>query len=235
MSAIPPTINPSGTSRRGGRWWSTLKEKATDVAANAVTRGLGWIATSFILPFLSSRYVPGLIGRFLKASIILSIPWWTVISSALLATGIAVTIWARFRSSRKAATALKAEIAALRADISRREWRAQTFSWSGVEWPLTENFWGYVLRTSAEDFDTGDASPSMLNGAIGDPLCANPKCRQEVWPSAASGMCPCGSRFELGLTLGKVKVSSEDRLRLKRGAYRDARAEYFRRQWSPPS
>ncbi len=226
MSATP-TINLSDAPRRGERLWSTLKKKVSEAAANAFIQGLGWIATSFILPFLSSRYVPSW-----KASVSLSIPWWTVISSALLATGIAVTIWARFRSNKKAATALKVEIAALTADVERREWRTKTFPWGGVEWPLTENFWALVLRTSAEDFVTAAASPSLLNGAIGDPLCANPKCRQEVWPYAASGMCACGSRFQLGLPL--QRVLPEDRLRLKCSVYRDARAEYFRRQWSPP-
>ena len=220
-----------GSGGRGRRWLSTLKKKATDATANAVVQALAWIVTSLILPYLSSKYGPDWVGGSLTAS--LRVPSWILVSGALFIAGVAVIIFARFRRRKREASALQAQIATLTADIERREWQAKTFPWGGVAWPLLDNFWGIVRSTSAEDFVGGVVAPSQLNTSIGDPLCGNPKCRQEIWPYAASGMCVCGSRFQLGLTkMGRIPP--ETRLELKRAVYGAARAEYFRRQLSPP-
>lgn len=114
----------------------------------------------------------------------------------------------------------------LRENLKRREQRARTYSCGGVEWPLTENFWGIVLRTSAEDLRV---NASLLNGAIGDPLCGNASCRREVWPYVGRGRClDCSETFRLGLA-EMDSVPEETKLHLKNSVYREARAEYFRR------
>lgn len=109
-----------------------------------------------------------------------------------------------------------------------RQKRAESYQWGGVDWPLTENFWSIVKSVSAGAFDGGTASPTLLDAAIGDPLCGNSRCRREIWPYATTNTCPaCDAAFQLELA-GMSLVPNEAKLRLKRDVYGEARAAYMR-------
>lgn len=238
-------------SARGRRWWSRLGRKAADAAVGLIVVAvLGAVGTYLW------RYVPG-VGRYMDIQIGFTVPVWVLSAVAIILTGLVVaTVFSR-RAREKAeaeattareraasadqraddtearASAVDEEARKLREEIERHDRRAATFPWGGVEWPLTENFWGIVLRTSADDFAPGGrANPNLLSGAIGDPVCANPQCRRDVWRYAATNRCAdCGTAFQLGLA-GMEDVSDEVRLRLKGEVYREARAEHLRRQTS---
>lgn len=103
-----------------------------------------------------------------------------------------------------------------------------TYRYGGVDWPLTENFWAIVRNTSVNAFVRGTASPTLLDAAIGDPLCGNRRCRHEIWPYVNSDKCPtCGTTFQLGLKEAQL-IPEDALLRLKRDVYAEARAAYMR-------
>lgn len=106
--------------------------------------------------------------------------------------------------------------------------RVARYSYGGVLWPLTVNFWGIVQHTSADDFGDGRAAPTLLNGAIGDPICANPSCHRDVWRYVTANKCEdCGARFNLGLG-GAEAISSDAKNKVKEEVYREARAAHLR-------
>ena len=167
---------PASASRR---WVVGLWKGAAEAAGNALVQGLLSLIVVAVLPYLTSRYGSGWLGRSLTLPLFM--PAWVLVSCALSVAVLAALVWADLRHRDRQAKTLRAEVAALTAEIERRDRRTGTFPWGGVEWPLTENFWGIVLRTSADAFATGDAAPILLNGAVGDPLCA--RGRIESWLS----------------------------------------------------
>jgi len=154
------------------------------------------------------------------------VPRWVILSVVLGVIGSGVLVALQIKVKLQ-------EAAALRAEIQRRDQRAATFRWGGVEWPLTLNFWGIVLHTSAGHFERGEADASLLHASIGDPLC--PRCHYEVWPCAIQGKCGnCQTTFQLGLS-GLETVSDGVRFRLKLDVYRVARAQYWQNQTGGPN
>ena len=214
------------------RLWATVRKKAIEVVASELVRGLLLVVAAGVLPFVSSLYAPGWLGRSLTRPI--ALPPWVLVSCALFVVVLAAIVGLDLRRRQGRAGALRAQVAALTAEIERRDKRAATFPWGGVEWPLSfQNFWGIVESTSADAFVTGGASLGLLDAAIGDPLCAN--CRREVWPHAGAGRCgECGAAFRLGLERMEA-VPLDVRLELKRRVYAEARAEYLRQQMRPAS
>ncbi len=203
---------------------------------------IAWLL-GLIGPYVAS-YVP-VLRDYTTTEIPFGLPRWAVASSVIAIAGLLVLGVASFLGKRKAyataaaaaeraasaeqrASTAEADAAKLRAEIERRDWRAKTFRFAGVDWPLAEQFWQIVTSTAAGDFTSGNASMSLLNGSIGDPLCR--KCRREIWPCAAAGLCvDCNARFNLGLT-GNESVDTTSKDRLKCEVYFEARAKYFRRQ-----
>ncbi len=226
----------------------THHRKAADATVGAVVAAV----LALIGPYVST-YLP-VVGAYTSTRLPLSLPVWGLSSLALLAALLVVGGLAQFSGRRKAehradaaearaivaeAERVKAEaravaaderVAGLEADKEQRERRALAYPWGGALWPLTENFWSIVLRTSAADFSEGRADTGLLNSAIGDPICVNPKCHREIWRYITKGKCEdCGRSFSLGL-VGIASVSDTEKFKLKLEVYREARAEYLRQQ-----
>lgn len=105
--------------------------------------------------------------------------------------------------------------------------RAEAYPWGGLVWPLTGNFWGIVKNTAAGAFDDGRSSPTLLDSAVGDPLCGNPSCRREVWPEITANRCgACSVEFGAGLRGLHLHPDAKSRAKLK--VYAEARAAHMR-------
>lgn len=212
-------------TRRGKRAWP------------AITGAFGLAG-----PYIST-YVP-VLKDYMTTSVGFATPVWVLFSCGIGGMGLAVFATVAFIGKRRAsaraaasdaraaiaesnATESGAEITRLRAEVERRDWLVKTYRFAGVDWPLTQNFWSMVPQTEAGAFRSGAASWSLLDSAIGDPLCR--KCRREIWEYAKSGFClDCQTPFKLGVTGNPPDAGAKQRLKLD--VYFEARAEWWRRQ-----